>query len=191
MVRELTGPTGDTDIIIFLNRHNIKLPSFSIEGQLSEIIRKVPFAQWIVISSQLVRGQAISVYEMPSHKGDISTTLLQTKTQGPQRRSGRKMLRARGWVGPSGNGAFWTWRMDAIVNSQQVGLPAQGLLRSSQSTPQHEGREGLMVLHLYLRTYLMSSGGEESTAFTGVVLGRLTPHPCVWATQIGLGLGGS
>lgn len=107
MVRELTGPMGDAAIIIFLNRHNIKLPSFSIV-QLSKIIRKVPFVQWIVISSQLIRGWTISVYKMLSHKGDIPTTLLQTKTQGPQKRSGRKMLRAGGWVGPSGNGALWT-----------------------------------------------------------------------------------
>lgn len=140
-----------------------------------------------MISSQLVRGQTISVYEMLSHKGDISTTLLQTKAQGSQRRRGRKILRARGWVGPSGNSALWTWRMDAVMNSQQMGLPAHGLLRSSQFTLQHEGRKGSMVLHPYLRTYwqLMSSGGEESTTFTGVVLGRLTPHPYVWAAQVG------
>lgn len=192
MVRELTGTTGDAAIIIFLNRQNIKLPSFSIDSATLKDYQKSSFCA--VDSDQLTTGQrTISVYEMLSHKGEISTTLLQTKAQGPQRRRGRKILRARGWVGPSRNRALWTWRMDAIMNSQQMGLPAQGLLRSSQSTPQHEGRKGSMVLHPYLRTYwqLMSSGGEESTAFTGVVLGRLTPYPYVWAAQIGLGFGGS
>lgn len=182
MVRELTGPTDDAAIIIFLNRQNIKLPSFSIDSATLKDYQKSSFCA--VDNDQLTTGQRTDnqclrnaqsqgryLYHTPADQGSGST-----KEEGQKDSKSQRLGRT-----------LWTWRMGAIMNSQQMGLPAQGLLRSSQFTLQHEGRKGSMVLHPYLRTYwqLMSSGGEESTTFTGVVLGRLTPHPYVWAAQVG------
>lgn len=55
MVRELTGPTDDAAIIIFLNRQNIKLPSFSIDSATLKDYQKNSFCA--VDNDQLTTGQ--------------------------------------------------------------------------------------------------------------------------------------